>query len=79
MNVRINIHVGLVPAAQMSQVDTGVNAPLDSMVTHIPQAVKMLMNVRAVLVEGMPSVVTCPEASGVPVLLATLETHPMNV
>jgi hypothetical protein len=79
MNVRINIHVGMGPSAQTSQVDTGVNAQLDLMVTHIPQVVKMLMNVVAVPVEGMLSVITCLEASDVHVLLVTLETHSMNV
>jgi hypothetical protein len=78
MNVRINTYVGLVPSVRTSQVDTGVNAQLDLMVIHIPQVVKMLMNVHAVHVEGMLFVITCLEASDVYVLLVTLETHSMN-
>jgi spore maturation protein SpmB len=78
MNVRISIHVGLVPSVRTSKVDTGVNAQLALMVTHIPQVVRMLMNVHAVHAEGMLSVITCLEASDVPVLLGILETHSMN-
>lgn len=73
------MHVGMVPPAQTSQVDTDANVQPDLMVTHIPQVVKILMNVLAVLVEEMLSAITCLEASDVLVLLDTLETHSMNV
>jgi hypothetical protein len=73
------MYVGLVPSVQTSRVGTGVNAHLALMVTHIPQAVQMLMNVHAVCVEGMHSAVTFLEASGVHALQDMLETHSMNV
>lgn len=73
------MHVGLVPSAQTSQVGTGVSAQLALVVTHIPQAVQMLMNVHAVHVEGMLSAVTCLEASGVHALRDMMETHSMTV
>ena len=78
-NVKTNICVGLVPSVQISRVGTSVNAQLALAVTHILQAVQILMNVHAVHVEGMLSAVTFLEASAVYALQDMLETHSMNV